>query len=179
MKNIKPSVLGLVLIVAIASCSKKDVYSDSANQDSSIQSSSVAVPADTTSWHSAAQWETAKQDNHSVSYFNIADAKITSEVASEGLVLVYKKKGGTTVAIPYEEKNGNESTYWYHQVTEGNLLILSDSNGKTSQPSADNSFKYIVITPDQLKSLETQGHSKSNLMDMTYEQANQLLNTSN
>lgn len=177
MKSIKLSVLGMALIVVIASCSKKDAYSDETiSQDSSIKSSAAAA-VDNNSWHTTAQWESAKQDNYSVYYFNIADAKITSDVASDGLVLVYKKQGGTSVAMPYEEKSGDNSVYWYHQVTDGNLLILSDSYNKASQPGADASFKYLIVTPDQLKSLDAQGHSRSNLMDMTYEQASKLLSS--
>jgi hypothetical protein len=178
MKNKKISVLGLALVVVFASCSKKDVYDENTNEVAA-QASSTAVQASNAGWQAASQWESAKQDNLAVYYFNIEDAKITPEVASDGLVLVYKKKGGASVAMPYEEKNGSDSVYWYHQVTDGNLLILSDTYGSAVQPTSDNQFSYLVINPDQLKSLEAKGHSRSDLMDMTYEQASQILTSSN
>lgn len=173
MKNLKLTVLSLAFIAFAASCSKKDHYTENSVSNVS-NTTSAKVSADSTGWQSVSQWQLIKQDNNSVYYFNIADKKFTSEVASDGLVLVFKKNAGSMVALPSEETIGNVSSYWYHQVTVGNLLILSDVHNSTNEPGAENYFKYVVITPDQLKSLETQGYTRSSLMNLTFDQAKKL-----
>jgi hypothetical protein len=178
LKNIKPSVLGLAITLIVASCSKKDVYNETADQSSTV-TSAESVNANIPDWHSASQWDSVKQDKHAVFYFSMADSRITSDVVTDGLVLVYKKNNSTTVTLPFKEVSGNTATNWYHQVTEGNVLIFSDNSNDSNQPGAGNSFSLIVIAPDQLKSLASNGHTPSSLMDMTYEQVSKLLSSGN
>ena len=178
LKNIKPSVLGLAIILIVASCSKKDAYNETADQISTTTSDTV-VSANIPDWHSATRWDSVNQDKHAVYYFSIADSRITSDVVTDGLVLVYKKNNSSTVTLPFKEVSGSTSTNWYHQVTEGNVLIFSDNSNDSNQPATGNSFRLLVITPDQLKSLASGGHTPSSLMDMTYEQVTKLLSSGN
>jgi hypothetical protein len=180
MKNLKLPLIGLTLILAVASCKKNDLQEESQPvQTESAASAVITDSVDNIGWQSSANWEASKQENFSVYYFTIDDAKITSDVAENGLVLVYKKNGSAVASLPSEEKGNNSSNYWYHQVTEGNLLILCDAYGAASQPGTNNSFKYFILTPDQLKNLESKGHSSADLMNLTYAEAKGLLNQNN
>lgn len=179
MKNLKLPLIGLTLVIAIASCKKNDYQVDQPVQTESAAPAAKTDSVDNIGWQSSSNWEASKQENFSVYYFNIDDAKITSDVAENGLVLVYKKNGSAVASLPSEEKNNNSSNYWYHQVTEGNLLILCDAYGAALQPGTNNSFKYFILTPDQLKDLEAKGHSSADLMNLTYAEAKALLNEKN
>src|SRR2546423_11644502 len=134
MKNLKLPLIGLTLILAVASCKKNDFQEEAQPVQTESATSEVKTNSsvDNIGWQSSAKWEASKQENFSVYYFTIDDAKITSDVAENGLVLVYKKYGSAVASLPSEEKGNNSSNYWYHQVTEGNLLILCDAYGTAS-----------------------------------------------
>src|SRR5205809_1139513 len=91
------------------------------------------------------------------------------------LVLVYKKSGSTVTALPYEEQAATGSYFWYYQVASGSLSITADAYDGAKTPSADQSFKYFVVSADKLAELEAQGHSKAELMKLTYENAAAIL----
>jgi hypothetical protein len=173
MKNVKFSILGLSLLLLAASC-KKDDFQESA--------STATTQASDAGWQTAANWETVNQQTFSVQYFTIDDENITDDVADNGLVLVFKKNAGAINALPFEEANtgtakAEESTanYWYHQVTKGSLLVSCDVNNASATPNTANSFKYIIITPEKLQSLETDGYTAEKLMNLSYADAKALL----
>jgi hypothetical protein len=101
----------------------------------------------------------------------IEDAAITSDVASNGLVLVYKKGSAENMALPSEE---GKSFFWYYQVSEGSLQIHADAYG-SRQPGTDVSVQYFVLTADKLAQLDSDGYSKAELMKLTYENAKAIL----
>jgi hypothetical protein len=178
MKNPKLPISLLLLIVLGASCKKSDYLNDKASSSLASETSVVAAsPAvDSIGWNPSANWEVAKQDDYSVYYFNIKDDKITNDVAENGLVLVYKKNGSSVSALPVEEKaSGANSLYWYHQITEGNLMITVDAYGTSTEPASANTFKYFVITPEQLKSLEAKKYTAASLMDLSYNEVKTIL----
>jgi hypothetical protein len=178
MKNPKLPISLLLLIVLGASCKKSDFQDDKASSSlATTNTVAVANPAvDSIGWNSSAKWDVAKQDNYSVYYFNIKDDKITDNVAENGLVLVYKKNGSSVSALPVEEKGtGSSSMYWYHQITEGNIMITVDAYGTSTEPASANTFKYFVITPEQLKSLEAKSYNAASLMNLSYNEVKSVL----
>jgi hypothetical protein len=177
MKNVKFSILGLSLILLAASCKKDDFQesNETATETTATQTSDAG-------WQTAANWETVNQETFSVQYFTIADENITDEVADNGLVLVFKKNAGAINALPFEEANAGtakaeESTanYWYHQVTKGSLLVSCDVNNTSATPNTANSFKHIIITPEKLEALQSDGYTTEKLMNLSYADAKALL----
>jgi hypothetical protein len=177
-------ILGLSLVLLITACKKEDFQETEANATAS--GTPALNDVDTVGWKSTAQWETADQETFSVHYFTINDAGITTDVADNGLVLLYKKNGNAINALPFEETAASgetsESTdensnanYWYHQVSEGSLLISCDVYSATPAPDAANSFKYFIITPEKLQSLQNDGHTIEELMNLSYTDAAALL----
>ncbi len=84
MKNVKLPILGLTLVLAVASCQKND-FKEEAFTDLSTSSTALNA-ADTIGWKSVGQWEIADQETFSVHYFSIEDPAITAEVADNGLL---------------------------------------------------------------------------------------------
>jgi len=184
MKNVKLPILGLSLVLLVASCKKDDF-----KEASATTASTAANSADNLSWQSATQWEKADQGTFSVHYFTIADSSITADVADNGLVLVYKKAGNSINALPFEEtQNSKEAgsnaatsnaNYWYHQVAEGSLLVSYDVYNTPAIADEANKFQYFVITPEKLQTLQTNGYTPEKLMGLSYAEAANLLKTVN
>jgi hypothetical protein len=130
---------------------------------------------DADGWISSKAWEVENQEDFSIFYINMPDPAITSEVVDNGLVLLFKKGNSSYVALPVEEDSKADSKYWYHQVTEGNIMISADSYGAATSPDAASGFKYFVLTPQKLKELERKGQTVDQLMSLTYEQAATLI----
>ena len=186
MKNMKLPILGLSLVLLVTSCKKDDLKEDSI-QDATA-SSVEATKADTQNWKTVTQWEKADQGTFSVHYFTIADSSITADVADNGLVLVFKKDGNNIHSLPFEEtkassKQSDNTTasanYWYHQVADGSLLVSYDVYNTPATPETASSFKYFVITPDQLNTLQTNGYTTEKLMGLSYADAANLLKSTN
>jgi hypothetical protein len=178
MKNVKLPIFGLSLVLLIASCKKDDLKQTGAEATTNTE---LLNDADAAGWQASSQWETVNQENFSVRYFNIEDANITSDVADNGLVLLYKKNGTSINTMPFEEgtATGNDTekhnaNYWYLQVSEGNLLISCDFY-TTEAPVTANSFKYFIVTPEKLQSLQQDGHTAEELMNLSYTDAANLL----
>lgn len=185
MIHIKLPVVGLSLVLLVAACNKKDFTDDRAD----AAASTVAATDADLSWTSPAMWENADQGTFSIRYFALQDSSITADVADNGLVLVYKRNGTAINALPFEEatatttnsaqgdaEDAANANYWYHQVSEGTLLISCDVYTATD---AANSFKYFVLTPQKLQRLQTAGYTTEKLMGLNYADAATLLKEAN
>jgi hypothetical protein len=175
MKSSKLPILGFSFLLAVSSCQKNDFNEESPNP---AATSAVLNAVDTIGWTSSVQWETADQETFAVHYFTIEDQTITSDVADNGLVLLFKRSGQDITALPFEEGESTEdapANYWYHQIMEGSLLVSCDVYSNKATPDAANSFKYFVITPEKLQSLQTDGHTTEKLMSLSYTEAAALL----
>jgi hypothetical protein len=163
MKNYKLAVLGLVLILTIVSCKKEDIQKT--NTDSQAISSSGTIQ--TAKWISINNWSLSTTENAATYFSKMSDTLIANEVAKSGLVLVYMKTGNEIQSLPFEEKD--TKTFWYYQVSKGSIIINSDNNdGKNLN---QHSFSYIIITPEQLSTLEASGKTKFDLMQLSYKEA--------
>lgn len=172
-KKILFVVLGAGLLMS--SCQKED-YTDTEN--TAVGKSELLNNADTVGWQKAGDWKTAEQDGFSVRYIDVEDESITSDVADNGLVLLYKKSGSSIHALPFDEATKNDeggSSYWYHQVSEGNILIAQDVTEETAKVSPESSFRYFIITPEKLRSLEADGYNAEALINLDYAAAKALL----
>jgi len=174
-------------VLLVASC-KKDDFKETSATDAATSGALASNEADTVGWKTASQWTKADQGAFSIHYFTIQDSTITSDIADNGLVLVYKKSGTSVNALPFEEtasssqgtsaenKNAN---YWYHQVTAGNLLISCDVYKAATTSETANSFRYFIITPEKLQTLATSGYTIDKLMSLGYADAATIVNETN
>ena len=162
MKNNQVSLFGFALMLLIASCKKEDVQ---------VKNTAASTVSSTSQWKSLTNWSNSGSDNQATVSSKISDSTITSNVAAGGLVLVFKKSGTDVQSLPFQQDNSK--TFWYYQVSKGSVQINVDDN------SADNlnsqSFSYFVITPEKLSSLEANGKTRLDLLQLTYEQAAALL----
>ena len=162
MNKQKLSILGLSLMILVASCRKTDVE--------------APVSADTTqttvNWKSVSSWQSGTEDNVTTYNGRIQDSSITADVVENGLVLVYLKSANTISGLPVQLKGTNEIS-WNYQVSENLIQVNADVN--TGSFSQDVSFRYFVLDQQKLNALETQGKTRDGLMTLTYENAATLL----
>ena len=154
----------ILCIALLASCKKEDV---AANTSANKASASVSGTAQ---WRSL-NWTNSKDDSITTYSSKISDSSINENIASTGLVLVFKKNNSTVESLPAQDKDLN--TYWYYQVANGAVTINGDS--KSDQNMSGQSFSYFVITFEKLSALEAQGKTKGDLLQLTYDEAVALL----
>jgi hypothetical protein len=178
MNKHKFLVLGLGAVLLFTACKKADLQQATTAAAAATAATAAAATTNSTSanWRSISNWSAQSQDKYTVYSTQVTDSSITSPVASKGLVLVYKRSGNTVTALPYEEKATTGSYFWYYQVASGTLSVIADAYDGAKTPAADQSFKYFVLSADKLATLETQGHTKAELMKLTYENAAAILN---
>ena len=182
MKNSKLPLITLSLVLFFASCKKEDTKQSA----ESTATATALSAADTTGWASISQWQKADQGTFSIHYFTIQDSSITSDVADNGLVLVFKKNGSNINSLPFEETANASTTtqetnpnYWYHQVSEGSLLISYDVYKAAATADVANTFKYFVLTPEKLQTLQSSGYTTEKLMNLGYAEVANLLKQTN
>jgi hypothetical protein len=175
MKNLRVPVIAVAILLFFFSCKKNDVQAPITT--ASTNTAKVTVnPTDSLKtasvWNSISSWQVVNQQSFSLSYASISDANITTAVAANGLVLVYKKgTDGTIVRLPFEEKSGTQLlNYWYYQVSNGKVLVTRDSYNKTDASTTEK-FQYIIFTADQLAKLNQTGLDRSKLMSINYTDA--------
>lgn len=152
--------------VAFTACKKTDVQQNVPTQ------TSAATPS--SEWKTVSSWSSEKEEQYTVYNSTIEDNSITSAIASDGLVLAYKKSNGVAQVLPFEEKINGGSYFWYYQVSEGSITISADAYGSAKQPSIEG-IRYFVLSADKLNELEGKGYSKARLMKLSYENAAALL----
>ena len=156
--------MGIALVLLIASCKKEDV-----RQIDKTNSTSGA--ATKTQWNSLSAWGNSKTENVTTYFSKLIDSSITNEVVNNGLVLVYKKSGSDIQLLPFQEKDSK--VYWYYQVAKGSIRINSENND--GQNLSASTFTYFVVTPQQLSSLEANGKTKFDLLQLPFDEATSLL----
>jgi hypothetical protein len=173
MKKHKLSILGFGLMLLIASCKKNDVQHENTPVNPTVATASAAQATSATDWKQAGTWTPTKHEKFTTYNSTIQDSSITSAVTSSGLVLAFAKNGTGVNALPYQEK-GTSDSYWYYQVSQGAITFSCDAYSSAESLNST-TFKYYVLTAQQLKDLEAKGHSKLELMTLTYEKAAALL----
>lgn len=146
----------LAVLLILASCKKTDIE----NPETQSSETSASVAANLSGWKTIGNW-TAANNNYEAS---ISDQKITSDIAGEGLVLLYAK-GKAIQLLPGQV----EKTYFYYQVEDGSIQINASTDFNKSLE-----FSYIIFSKEQLSSMEQKGINKSQLMKMSYQQVSQL-----
>ncbi|MFL5787159.1 MAG: hypothetical protein ACJ748_03830 [Flavisolibacter sp.] len=175
MKNLRVPLFGVAIVLFLFSCKKNDmqapVTQSTTTNTAKINVDSTQSLKSSSAWTALSNWQVANQQSFNLYYKSIPEAKITSAVASNGLVLVYKKSANNTIVrLPFEEKTGSQlSNYWYYQVSNGKVLISRDSYNNAQASSQDN-FQYVIFTPDQLAKLEAKGYDRNKLMGISYEE---------
>ncbi|GAC1418148.1 MAG: hypothetical protein NVS9B7_07650 [Flavisolibacter sp.] len=170
MKKHKLSILGISMVLLITSCKKNDVLQpEAAKATAGVQKTS----GPSVQWKPVTAWTTTKMENVSLFSSTIEDAAITAAVAGNGLVLVYKKNSAGVNALPFQENGTNNS--WYYQVSQNTITINCNSNSGQSLGNS-HSFSYFIISSEKINELVKKGHSKIELMQLSYENATALLN---
>lgn len=148
--------LSLVSLIAFASCKKDDIKTEAAQSSETIGT--------TSSWKTIENWSSSENTYQG----SINDDKISSDIASEGLVLVYAKSNSSSVLLPAQIGN----TYLYYQVENGSVQIVANN----AAPDKAVQFSYIIFSKDQLNTLNQKGITSSQLLKMNYQQITQVKN---
>lgn len=147
--------LSLILIVAISSCKKED------NKMESAQTAENAVIV--------SDWKTVEWNaSDSIYEGALPDEKISSDIVSNGLILVYAKSNNTNQLLPAKIGNSN----LFYQVENGSVKI----NANNTSPNEALQFSYIVFSKEQLNTLAQKGITTLELIKMNYEQVKQIKN---
>jgi outer membrane protein assembly factor BamB len=162
MKYLKLTVLFSGMIVLASSCRKNDFAAEVPTE--------ISIPTATdVKWISLTNWS-SKQSENTTTFFNrVSDTSITYSVAKAGMILVYKKDGSSIKALPLQD--GTVS--WNYQVSTGALLINSENNDGSNLSKSG--FSYFIITPEKLSALQAGGKTRMDLLNLSYEQAADLL----
>ena len=156
-------ILGLALVSIFTACRKNDLPANEAPEPQPL----VAEVKATNNWKSVSSWSSNTADNSTSFSSRIEDSSLSSEVVSNGLVLVYMKKGENAVSLPFTEEGTKLN--WHYQVSNNVLQINGDASGTTEV--SNEQISYFVISPEKIKTLEAEGTSKLDLMSFTYEKA--------
>ena len=144
-------------------CRKNDLPANEASEPPIIAAEQKAPDA----WKSVSGWNSSASGNTTSFSSRIEDARLSSEVVNNGLVLVYMKKDGKAVSLPFTDAGSKLN--WHYQVSDNVLQINGDASG--SAEVASEQISYFVIAPEKIKELEAEGTPKIDLMSFTYEKA--------
>jgi hypothetical protein len=162
-KFLTVAISGLLLVTA---CKKSDVQ----HEDSTATGTNTAWQ-----WKSLSNWSSETGEEATVYSTTIEDPAITADIAANGMVIVFKNSGSGVAAMPYEEAVSGGSYSWYYQIAEGSLTIQAEVSGNVSAPATGQGVHYFILTTDKLKELDTKGHSKEELMKLSFENAQAIL----
>jgi hypothetical protein len=156
-------ILGLALVSIFTACRKNDLPANEATEPQPL----VAEVKATNNWKSVSSWSSNASGNTTSFSSRLEDTRLSSDVVTKGLVLVFMKKGENVVSLPFTEEGTKLN--WHYQVSDNVLQINGDASGTTKVSSEQ--ISYFVISPEKIKSLEAEGTSKIDLMSFTYEKA--------
>ena len=169
-------ITGVMLLCAIVSC-KKDQLESPSLEESTLNthtSSQIQHP----DWTVPVQIEKAERSTHTVFYTTLKAPDIHSSI-SDGSIRIYKKdhKGNiSSRSLPFEETIGSQKTYWYYEVSDGNIMVSADVYGDRMNPFTNSSFKYIVIDDSEMQQMQIKGINKKDLKMLSYEDLAKLNN---
>jgi hypothetical protein len=169
MKNLQAPFLGALLLLAAIGCRKNDL-NDKPSPDLSEVSTAGNSVLKKSDWVSQSNWTKVEQPSYTVFYTNIKTDDVTSDVADNGLIRVFKSGNeNNPISLPFEETAGSQKLYWYYQVTKGNIMIAVDVYGNGSNPTQSQLFKNVVLDKKAIESFESKGTSKVELMNLSYD----------
>jgi hypothetical protein len=178
MKNHYIAFAGLVVLIIAVGCKKNDAQLS----QSEIVSNSVTTPqvsATTESgWNPSTDWISSKHADSTVYSTNIQTAAVTADAIQNGLVRIFKMNNNSeapSTKLPFEEKAGAISQFWYYQVSEGNIMILIDVSGSNTNPAEKSLFKYVVLSGNAVKEIGKKGTSRGDLMSLSYDKLKELI----
>lgn len=164
MKKNKFSALTLALVVLCAGC-QKDIHEDALAAETNTVGTTTIPPPVLSAWTTVDK-QAKNAGEVPVSYNNIEDTAISTDVLENGLVLVFAKMSGATRQLPFIAENAE----WYYEISAGSISITSKAADK--QAAADSqSVQYIVFSSTQLSELSNNGISKDQLINLSYEKA--------
>jgi hypothetical protein len=154
-----------LVIFAFASCSKMD-----AELPQAPQAAAVAPAAD--SWKTAAGWSTSQLEGQTLHSLALTDTALTVQNLKKGLVLVFARtaENAQVRSLPFSA----DGQSWYYQASVNSLQIQVESTQGAAPQK--NQLRYFVIPQQKITELKAQGYTKAQLLQLTYEAAQTLLN---
>src|SRR5215218_973488 len=108
MKNRNLTLLGLGITVFAIACKKMDVP----NENAAKVEQPAAITAAVSNWKLVNNWQISSGSASTTYQSRIEDPAITTDVATDGLVLVYANNGESIESLPYEQKDGLANYSW-------------------------------------------------------------------
>ncbi len=157
-------VIGALATLMLASCQK-------AQQDE-IFDQTTAFTNDATITRSAwvpVSLAGGNTDGKGVTEFNgtVSETALNADILADGLVLLFAKQGESIVTLP-STVGGTE---WSYEIATSSIALRANS---TETLGTSVSVRYVVIPAAKIKSLETSGITRNDLMNMSYEKASSL-----
>lgn len=159
--------LGIILFGA-ASCSKNELRSEEIYTEPGIETTPTVSSAAVSGWQQATEWSSPEQNN-ALQSGRIGSAGISADIADNGLVLVFTKKGEMMQSLPYTDGD----IYWNYQVEQGKVVINASATS-AAKIDRQQAFQYVMFSKEQLDMLETKGMMKNELINLSYNQAMQI-----
>ena len=166
MKNLRWFTAAFAFTISVVSCKKME--------DQYLVEETKA-PETAVEWKSVSAWSADDDETSKVFRTSITDNSLTDSVAASGVILAFRKSDNKIESLPFEEKVGDKSFYWYYQIAKGSIDIVVEGPASAEQPDLANGFNYLIISKEKLLDLETKGYSRDQLMTLTYETATTLL----
>ena len=178
MKNLNIAIAGLVVLVTAVSCKKNDAQLSQSEIASNTATTSQVSAITESGWNPSTDWISSKHADSTVYSTNIKTDAITADAIQNGLVRIFKMNNNseaTSTKLPFEEKTGAISQFWYYQVSEGNIMILVDVSGGNTNPAEKSLFKYVVLSGNAVKEIEKKGTTRGDLMSLSYNKLKELI----
>ena len=178
MKNLKISLAGIVALIIVVGFKKNDAQLSQSETVSNAVTTPQVSSITESGWSSYANWNSSKHGDSSVYSTNIKTDAVTADAIQNGLVRIFKMENNseaTSTNLPFEGKTGAVSQFWYYQVSEGNIMLLIDVSGGSTNPAEKSLFKYVVLSGNAIKEIEKKGTSRGDLVNVSYDKLEELI----
>ena len=178
MKNLNIAFAGLVVLIIALGCKKNDAQLPQSEIVSNTATTSQLPAITESGWNTSTDWNSSKHADSTVYYTNIKTEAVTADVIQNGLVRIFKMNNNsetTSTKLPFEEKTGAISQFWYYQVSEGNIMILIDVSGGNTNPAEKSLFNYVVLSGNAVKEIEKKGTTRGDLTSVSYDKLKELI----
>ncbi|MGZ5548836.1 MAG: hypothetical protein ACXWFZ_12910 [Nitrososphaeraceae archaeon] len=159
-----------VLIASITSCQKID-------STDLIEENQKSLLSKATNIQESNNWENISSNGLNIYSRVITNAEIKRNIIEKGLVLVYLKDNRKNITLPFEEVTASGKNSWTYQVYEGKLIIHLENRISDKSESRNKEINYVILSDAQVKSLEVDGHSRDELLQLDYEEIKNLTQT--
>jgi hypothetical protein len=154
-------ILGALISISALSCRKSEVpVGVTAPEITSAKINQFPVLS---AWNGLSNWNARQTGQETVNSGIITDAAISVDVLSNGIVLVYAKQQNHVNQLPF--RSGQLSLSY--SVMPGAISIVAEGNSSAIQGIL---LSYIILSGEQLASLEAKQFSRAGLLNLSYDE---------